>query len=548
MVKINTTKGFGGNLRHHYKFWTKICKDCRVLCHIGGMSIPLTGPVIQKHKPREIRLTEKERKFVRGKLLTLEQEGCISRVPFNSPGGWTSSIFLREKKCGNYRLILNLKPLNSKIVYKKFHMPSIWTVCHLVARNSWLCSVDLASAYDHVVIRAKDRSLLKFQFEGQTFRYNCLPNGVSVGPRYFCEITKAVACYLRCQGVNIVIYIDDTLIIADSLEKAREDVELAVATFRKCGFTINWDKSCMIPSHVLDFLGFTFNSTHMTIKLTERKHKSLLDLISKGLRTSPMTIRFLAKIIGSIVSVLPASIPGNLHFRGLERFKTKKLIESNKNWNAKIKLSPKCIQELNWWLKYLSKGTPSKSLTTSRPSKDFFSDSSDRGWGATINGKSAHGQFSTKQQRLSINVKELLAIYYGLRSLKAEITGSCVLCFCDNSSAVSCLARMGSQNEILDGLTRKVYEFIWSIGSNIQICHLAGVLNKSADFLSRLPPRNPRISWTLPQDIFNHYIKCLPFTPDIDLFACHLSYKIKPFCSFQPDPEAYHVNAFSLND
>ena len=39
----------------------------------------------------------------------------------------------------------------------------------------------------------------------------------------------------------------------------------------------------------------------------------------------------------------------------------------------------------------------------------------------------------------------------------------------------------------------------------------------------------------------------LSFRPDIDLFTSHLNFKIKLFCSFRPDAQAMHVNAFTLN-
>ena len=39
----------------------------------------------------------------------------------------------------------------------------------------------------------------------------------------------------------------------------------------------------------------------------------------------------------------------------------------------------------------------------------------------------------------------------------------------------------------------------------------------------------------------------LNFKPNIGLFASHLNYKIKAYCSFRPDPFSIRVNAFTLN-
>ena len=46
-----------------------------------------------------------------------------------------------------------------------------------------------------------------------------------------------------------------------------------------------------------------------------------------------------------------------------------------------------------------------------------------------------------------------------------------------------------------------------------------------------------------------HFVKKIkkkPKTPAIDLFASRLSYQIKPFVSFRPDPECFAVNAFLI--
>ena len=60
---------------------------------------------------------------------------------------------------------------------------------------------------------------------------------------------------------------------------------------------------------------------------------------------------------------------------------------------------------------------PSKSLIPLSYATHFYSDASRFGWGALIEGHNVNGPFSEKQKLLSINTKELLAIYFGLSSL-----------------------------------------------------------------------------------------------------------------------------------
>ena len=186
---------YGGQVSKHYKFWTTFCKDRNVLRHVGGITIPFIKKVKQVGKVREIKMNEKEKVFVCNKLQQLIDTGCI--VPLKTKlEGWVSNIFLHPKKDGSFRLILNLKPLNKFIEYRKFKMPTIKTVTQMIKRHDKLVSVDLLDAYSHAKIRRHDCPKLQFVFEGKVYMYQVLPNGIAVGPRFFVQMTKSVASHL----------------------------------------------------------------------------------------------------------------------------------------------------------------------------------------------------------------------------------------------------------------------------------------------------------------------------------------------------------------
>ena len=162
----------------------------------------------------------------------------------------------------------------------------------MIKHNDLLLSVDLKDAYSHLSIRETDRCLLHFVFEGKKYRYKVLPKGIAVGPRFFVEVTKALAAYLWSIGVEIVIYIDDTLVIAKDLHTTRLHASTVVEVFQKCSFAINWEQSHLSSSHQVEFLGFIINSRAMSITLTEKKCNSLRKLIMDILLkpTKPITI------------------------------------------------------------------------------------------------------------------------------------------------------------------------------------------------------------------------------------------------------------------
>jgi hypothetical protein len=66
-------------------------------------------------------------------------------------------------------------------------------------------------------------------------------------------------------------------------------------------------------------LGFVINSKHMTITLTVEKITSIKSLIESILHTPyNIKIRLVAKVIGHLISSLPAVMFGALYYRCLE--------------------------------------------------------------------------------------------------------------------------------------------------------------------------------------------------------------------------------------
>ena len=79
----------------------------------------------------------------------------------------------------------------------------------------------------------------------------------------------------------------------------------------------------------------------------------------------------------------------------------------------------------------------------------------------------------------------------------------------------------------------------------VSTAHIPGKLNDLADKESR--NTNMGTEWALNQSVYSVAIAKLGVTPNIDLFASRLHYKVKPFVAYQPDPEAFALDAFTLS-
>ena len=65
---------------------------------------------------------------------------------------YISNIFVRPKKNGKFRIILNLRNLNDCVEYHHFKMETLKTAISLVSKNCYFGSIDLQDAYTHVLL------------------------------------------------------------------------------------------------------------------------------------------------------------------------------------------------------------------------------------------------------------------------------------------------------------------------------------------------------------------------------------------------------------
>ena len=283
----------------------------------------------------------------------------------------------------------------------------------------------------------------------------------------------------------MVIYIDDTLLINREPEKLRQQGALAMLVFENAGFVVNREKSIFTPCKRIKFLGFNIDSEKFTIELTANKTANALNLMQGLLhkKNKLIPIKIVARVIGTLVSVFPACPDGQLRYRELERAKIKALKETG-SWKGKMKLPVEGVKELNWWA-HMLQNTPVRSIHKTAFNCHFYLDAAKSGWGTLVAGDTVNGAFSSKQQLLSINTRELLAVYFGLLSLREKLRNKAILCHCNNTMAVSCILKHRSPDKIRNRITINIFELIDDLNSSISAVHLSRSENGSADSLSR---------------------------------------------------------------
>ena len=88
---------------------------------------------------------------------------------------------------------------------------------------------------------------------------------------------------------------------------------------------------------------------------------------------------------------------------------------------------------------------------------NMFCDSSSFGWGSIVKKCQAQGRFPENLQKLSINSKELLAVYYRLLCHTQVLSGKVVLVHSDNTTTVSTISKRGSMDKFHDKIMHKSF-------------------------------------------------------------------------------------------
>ena len=153
--------------------------------------------------------------------------------------------------------------------------------------------------------------------------------------------------------------------------------------------------------------------------------------------------------------------------------------------------------------------------------------------------------WTTREQSQHINELELRAIKFVLKAFEQKLSGKHVKILSDNTTAVCHInSKGGTKSPSCNNITCDIWSW-WIKNSTWHIAaHIPGAQNTAADRESRI--FNECTEWRLNPDVFSQ-IRNLWVNPEIDLFATRVNTQLAMFASWKPDPEATHIDAFTID-
>ena len=145
-----------GAISRHFDSWTCLTSDSNILTLVRGFRLDFLSLPNQPQWPKQLLTKPTDIAIANALLQELLLKNVIEKTSFH-PRGFVSHIFLRDKKNGKHRLILNLKPLNHHVEYHHFKMETLTAALLLISPHCYMASIDLTDAYYSVNVAKTDR-------------------------------------------------------------------------------------------------------------------------------------------------------------------------------------------------------------------------------------------------------------------------------------------------------------------------------------------------------------------------------------------------------
>ena len=286
-------------------------------------------------------------RIIRSLLVDYLDKGAIKVIAVH-PDQFVSRIFEVPKKTGDFRLILDLHDLNLYLKRVHFKMEGLHAISSLICRGDFLASIDLQDAFLTIAMHQDFFKYLCFDFEGVRYCFIALVFGLTCAPRVFTKMLKVPLSVMRVSGFKNSAWLDDIVLVGSSFQSTSDMLSSCISFLESLGFIIKPSKSNLIPSQSLYHVGFDWDSVRYTVSVPADKLSSLKILCSSAL-SRPVSLNFLAKIIGTIESFRFGCPVAALHYRFLQ-FDLIPHLSGDTDWNTVISLSSDARSDLDWWL------------------------------------------------------------------------------------------------------------------------------------------------------------------------------------------------------
>lgn len=390
----------------------------------------------------------------------------------NSKSRWSSPVVPVRKSNGELRLCVDYRKVNSVTKTEKFPMPNLTDSIYSARGAKVFTKLDLVKGYYQIPLDEESREFTAFSTPHNHYQFKTLSFGMKNSGIYFQRTMQEVLSEF-CFS-NVVVYIDDVLIMTETIDENIELTRKVLNTLRINGFKVNINK-CEFAKYEIDFLGhvLTCNGIKKSPKYVDRvkeypKPKNITEM-----RRFLGFVNFQGKFVKNLSSLTKplSSVTGG---------PKKKIItwtdEMNESFDA---LRRELTKDLT--LSYPDYSDNSNPLELSVDASNFAAGACLQQIQNNVCKTIAYASitFSTAQTRYSTIERELCAIRWGIKIFRPFLFGVKFKLYTDHKPLLY-LQNMSHENSRLMRTITELAEYDFSIE------YRPGVDNVAADTMSRL--------------------------------------------------------------
>lgn len=419
-------------------------------------------PDVEGHIDAPRKLPFKLKEKVKTELESMVKNGIIKKV--EEPCKFVSSMVCVEKanKAKSLRICLDPKYVNKQIVRPKLNIPTVESLTSDLSGSKYFSVFDASCGFWSLKLDNESSKLTAFNTEFGIFCYLRMPFGISVAS----EVFQHALQNLLSDIPNLVVYIDDILIYAQTKEEHDKIVAQFLEKAKLIGLKLNKTKIQFCQESV-NFMGQVLSS--QGLKPQESKIKTIQDMCP------PTSVKELQRFFG-VINYLGKYIK-NL---SQETINLRTLLKKNVPWHW----NPNHQSEFEN-LKKLISSTPVLTYYDRNKQLTLSVDASQNSMGAVILHDKQPIAYASKsmndtQKRYSSIERELLAIVYGVTKFHRYIYGQAVKVETDHKPLVSIF------NKNLSDIPQRLQRMMLKLQQyDLSVTHVPGKYMYIADTLSR---------------------------------------------------------------
>ncbi len=253
-----------------------------------------------------------------GEITVLLARDVMEPVPpADMKTGFYSPYFIVPKKGGGWRPILDLRILNWASFRSRDSRRSASSGASVpeigLQRLTWRTRTSLSQSF-----RTTGHSCGLRLKNGHISTRSC-PSGCPCHPVSSRKLWRQ-PLFPREQGIRILNYLDDWLILPQSQDQLCEHRDLVLSHLSQLGLRVNWEKSKLSPTQRISFLGMELDSVNQKARLTQERAQSVLNCLNAFKSRSAVPLKQFQRLLGHMAAAAAVTPLGLLQMRPLQHW------------------------------------------------------------------------------------------------------------------------------------------------------------------------------------------------------------------------------------